>query len=256
MIAMASTPSRQGADAPRAAAVFSPLYRQIKELMLDALARGEWKPGDAIPSEFELAARFQVSQGTMRKAIDELAAENLLVRRQGRGTFVATHTEPRAQFRFLRIVPDAGEPVPAESRYLECARSRPPLDVAQRLGVRPSDPAVHVRRLLSFGGVPTVLDDIWLPAAPFRTLTADRLAEYRGPLYGLFESEFNTRMIRADESIKAIRADTESAMLLAVAVDTPLLLVDRTSFTYGDRPVEVRLGRCVTAAYHYRNTLF
>ncbi|HXM81598.1 MAG TPA: GntR family transcriptional regulator, partial [Burkholderiales bacterium] len=70
---------------------FSPLYRQIKDLLLESLRSGEWRPGEAIPSEIELAARFRVSQGTVRKAVDELAAENLLVRRQGKGTFVATH---------------------------------------------------------------------------------------------------------------------------------------------------------------------
>ena len=75
------------------------------------------------PSEIELATRFQVSQGTVRKAVDELAAENLLVRRQGKGTFVATHHEPRAQFRFLRVVPDAGEPAPPQSGFLDAAAS-------------------------------------------------------------------------------------------------------------------------------------
>ena len=66
---------------------FSPLYRQIKSLLLQRLESGEWRPGEAIPSESELATRFNVSQGTVRKAIDEMAAENLLIRRQGQGHF-------------------------------------------------------------------------------------------------------------------------------------------------------------------------
>ena len=88
---------------------FSPLYQQIKVLMLQSLQSGEWKPSAAIPSEIDLAARFKVSQGTVRKAIDELAAENLLVRRQGKGTFVATHAEHHVQYRFLRLFPDSGD---------------------------------------------------------------------------------------------------------------------------------------------------
>ena len=72
---------------------FSPLYQQIKDLILQSLQTGEWKPGEAIPSEMDLAARYRVSQGTVRKAIDELSADNLLIRRQGKGTFVATHAE-------------------------------------------------------------------------------------------------------------------------------------------------------------------
>src|SRR5206468_5094674 len=87
---------------------FSPLYQQIKALITQSLQSGEWKPGELIPSEVELAARYKVSQGTVRKAIDEMSAENLVVRRQGKGTFVATHHEARAQFRFLRLVPDSG----------------------------------------------------------------------------------------------------------------------------------------------------
>src|SRR4051812_33163655 len=96
------------AEAPQQPS-FSPLYQQIKALLLQSLEAAEWKPGEAIPSEMDLAARFRVSQGTVRKAIDELASENLLVRRQGKGTFVSTHAEQHVQYRFLKLVPDSGE---------------------------------------------------------------------------------------------------------------------------------------------------
>lgn len=245
----------RGAVPAPAGAVFAPLYKQIRQLLVARLDAGEWKPGAMIPSESELAVRFQVSQGTVRKAIDELAAENLLVRRQGKGTFVASHHEARAQFRFLRLTPDHGNPEPALSRFLECRRIRPPADVAAWLEMASADHAVYIRRLLSMGGRPVVLDDIWLPAALFAGLTAERLAAYRGPLYGLFESEFGTRMIRADERLRAVAAAQPAAALLEVAPATPLLLVERVSFTYGERPVEVRRGLCLTASHHYHNTL-
>src|SRR6476620_364332 len=118
---------------------FSPLYQQIKGLILQSLEAGEWKPGEAIPSEMELAARFRVSQGTVRKAIDELAAGNLVVRRQGKGTFVATHAEQQVQYRFLKLVPDSGDQTsegPAERRILECRRVRASADVARLLAIR------------------------------------------------------------------------------------------------------------------------
>ena len=250
-----SIPLSKEADTVSQAAVYAPLYRQFKDLIVQGLQRGEWKPGEMIPSEMDLAARFQVSQGTVRKAVDELSTENLLVRRQGKGTFVATHHEPRAQFRFLRVVPDDHEPTPATSRYLECRRTRATGDIARHLAVRPSDPVVYLRRLLSFEGAPVVLDEIWLPGNLFKKLTAERLAEYTGPLYGLFETEFGTRMIRADERIRAVAATTDAAKLLKVAPGSPLLLVERVSYTYGERPVEVRRGLSVTDRYHYRNTL-
>jgi GntR family transcriptional regulator len=245
------------ADAGRTGrpAVFSPLYQQIKDLLVQGLERGEWKPGELIPSEIELAARFQVSQGTVRKAVDELAAEHLVVRRQGKGTFVATHHEARAQYRFLRVVPDEGEPLPAVSRFLECRRTRATADIARLLDLRTGDPLVYLRRLLTFDGTPIVLDDIWLPGATFKGLTAERLAEYKGPLYGLFETEFGTRMIRAEERIRAVAAEADVARLLQIAPGAPLLLVERVSYTYGERPVEVRRGLSVTTRHHYRNTL-
>src|SRR3954464_8980664 len=88
---------------------FRPLYEQIKILLTQSLVAGEWKPGEAIPSEMELASRFNVSQGTVRKAIDELASEHILMRRQGKGTFVASHNEPSYRYRFLRVTTDAGD---------------------------------------------------------------------------------------------------------------------------------------------------
>ena len=118
--------SRETPDAPAAGAraAFRPLYEQIRILLTQSLVAGEWKPGDAIPSETELAARYQVSQGTVRKAIDELSAEHILVRRQGKGTFVASHKEPAHQLRFLRVMPDSGDKVNPESVLVELRRGR------------------------------------------------------------------------------------------------------------------------------------
>jgi GntR family transcriptional regulator len=234
---------------------FSPLYRQIKTLMTRSLQLGEWRPGDAIPSEIELAARFKVSQGTVRKAIDELATDNLLVRRQGKGTFVATHAEEKIQFRFLRLTPDDGEAGNLTRRFIDCRRLRPPADVARALQLRASDSAVQVRRVLSFKDQPVVLDDIWLPGALFKGLTAERLSDYRGPMYGLFESEFGVRMIRAEEKIRAVAADAAAAEPLALAPGAPLLSVERLALTYGDKPVELRRGLYNTASHFYRNEL-
>lgn len=252
---MSFVPSASGPGRPKQGAVYSPLYKQIKRLLVDSLRRVEWKPGTVIPSEQELASRFQVSQGTVRKAIDELAAENLLVRRQGKGTFVATHHEPRSQHRFLRLVADDGTTPAAHSQFIECRRVRATAEVAERLGLKAGASVVFVRRLLRFGTAPVVLDDIWLPGRMFRGLSFERLAAYTGPLYGLFETEFGVPMIRADERLRAVLADARSAELLRVDAGSPLLLVERTSFTYGDRPVELRRGQCVTRAHYYHNML-
>ena len=254
---MADYPLTDRTDSERAAssAAFSPLYQQIKGLLLQSLDRGEWKPGEAIPSEFELAARFHVSQGTVRKAIDELAAENLLLRRQGKGTFVATHHEAKVRFRFLRLTPDDGKNAASTSEILDCRRLKAAADIARLLELRTGDSVVNLRRLLSFDGTPTILDDIWLPGATFKGLTLDSLARNRGPLYAFFESEFGVSMVRAEEKIRAVAATDEQAERLRVVPGGPLLQVERVSFTYGDRPMELRRGLYVTERFHYRNNL-
>lgn len=238
-----------------ASPTFSPLYQQIKALITQSLQSGEWKPGELIPSEVELAGRFKVSQGTVRKAIDELAAENLVMRRQGKGTFVSTHHEARAHFRFLRLVPDEGVPHYPESKFLEVRRVRAPADVARLMELKSGDAVIFIKRVQYFDGVPTIVEELWLPGLIFKGLTAERLVEYKGPMYGLFETEFGTRMIRASEQIRAVCADADAAQLLNIEAGTPLLSSERVSFTYGDKPVELRRGLYLTSHHHYQNEL-
>lgn len=247
-------------DASRPAArvsspTFSPLYRQIKDFLTRSLEEGEWGPGDAIPSEGELAVRFSVSQGTVRKAIDELAAENLLVRRQGKGTFVATHNDPRSFYRFLRLVPDDGKATHAVSDPFFCQPVLATPDVAEVLGIKSGDEVIHVKRLLRFNGEPVVFDQIYLLADSFAGLTLDGLRSGERSLYSLFESDFGVRMINAEEHLRAVGADAQSASLLGVKTGDPLLLVERTAYTYGNKPVEWRRGLYCTQHHYYRNDL-
>ena len=234
---------------------FSPLYRQIKNLILQGLASGEWRPGEAIPSEAELAIRFNVSQGTVRKAIDEMAAENLVVRKQGKGTYVASHNDPRAFFRFLRVVPNEGGVSVPLSVPLECWRAKAGLEAARILDIAPGAPITIVRRVLKFNGKPVVLDEIYLPGEIFQGLSLEVLQEYQGSLYSLFETRFGVRMIRAEERIRAIAAGRATAEQLAVAEGSPLLSVERVTYTYGDKPVEWRRGLYATAEHYYLNEL-
>jgi GntR family transcriptional regulator len=237
---------------------FQPLYGQIKTLILQRMQAGEWRPGDMIPSEIELAARFGVSQGTVRKAVDELAAENHVVRRQGKGTYVATHTEQAAQYRFLRLLPDEGDRAPAgptQRRVLSCERVRASADVARALALRAGESVVHARRLLLLGGQATIIEDAWLAGPAFKTLTAAQLETYPGSSYALYEAEFGVRMLRARERIKAVAADPASAHLLEVAVGTPLLWIERIAHTFNDTPMELRRALYRTDSHHYKNEL-
>ena len=234
---------------------FSPLYRQIKSLILQSLESGEWRPGQVIPSEQELAARFSVSQGTVRKAIDEMAADNLLIRKQGKGTFVTSHNDPRALFRFLRLVPMDGDLGHPQSVPMDCWRAKAGQEASRMLGIELGDPIIIVRRLLRFASKPVVIDEIYLPGEIFQGLTLEVLQGWNGSLYSLFETRFGLRMIRAQERIRAVAADRSTSEALKVAEGTPLLSVERVTYTYGDKPVEWRRGLYSTAEHFYLNEL-
>lgn len=237
------------------AASFSPLYLQIKAMILNSLQTSEWLPGSSIPSEMELAARYLVSQGTVRKAIDELAAENLLVRRQGRGTFVATHQEDDWQYRFLRLEPDSGEKFYLVNRFVACEQLKSTPPIAKLLKLKADEPVIRIDRIQSFNGEPIVFEEIWLSADRFKDLSLDKLTEWSGPMYAFYESQYSTHMVRAEEQIKAINADQKLADYLEISVGNALLLVDRVAYTYGNKPVEIRRARYNTSHQHYVNKL-
>src|SRR5690349_16296254 len=122
---------------PQTLPLYRPLYLQIKDLLVKSLATLEWGPGETIPSELELAARFGVSQGTVRKAIDALASDNLVVRRQGKGTFVATHTEEKSSmFRFLRIRRNDGREEYPASRLVDVRRREASAEAGRALELK------------------------------------------------------------------------------------------------------------------------
>jgi GntR family transcriptional regulator len=251
----ARPPRSSAARGPRSPA-FRPLYLQIRDLLVHRLDAGQWRPGEAIPSELDLAARYGVSHGTVRKAIDALAADNLVVRRQGKGTYVATHTEERSSmFRFLRIRRNDGLDEYPASRLIDVRRGRASAEVARALELEPGGAVFVLRRLLEYGGEPAVLDEIVLPAMLFKGMTRARVEGYRGSMYSLFETQFGVRILKAQEKLRAVAADAASAALLHVEPGQPLLAVERVTRTYGDRPVEWRRGLCVTRRHHYLNEL-
>jgi GntR family transcriptional regulator len=203
----------------------------------------------------ELAARYAVSQGTVRKAIDELAAQNLLIRRQGKGTFVATHQEEDFQYRFLRLEPDSGEKLHLKNQFLVCENIQSDPYIAQLLKLKPSDSMIRIDRIQSSAGRPIVFEEIWLPEARFKGLNLDMLNAWPGPMYAFYESEYATHMVRAEEKIKAVLAGSDLAQHLQVVEGAALLSVERVAFTYGNKPVEVRRARYDTNGQHYDNKL-
>ncbi|MBL6686225.1 MAG: GntR family transcriptional regulator [Methylophilaceae bacterium] len=232
-----------------------PLYAQVKKRITESLVRGEWTPGQVIPSEIELAHIYDVSQGTVRKAIDELTAESILIRRQGKGTFVATHNEENVQLRFLRLTSSMGIKEKLDNQLVSFSKEKASNQLAKTLNINSAATVISLKRVLTFNDKPLILDVIKIPAASFRGLTVERVVEKKGSMYRMYETDFGIRMLHADEKIKAVSANYEAASLLGVKEQSPLLSVERVSFTYDDQPIEWRLGLCITDNHYYRAEL-
>jgi GntR family transcriptional regulator len=249
---MADPPPDCAPDAARPGGPLTgPLYRDVKRQLMAALTRGEWKAGAAIPSERQLAARYGISIGTVRKAIDELVAENILVRQQGRGTYIASHNRDRLLFYFFHLVPEQGPKEYPQVRLLSFARAKADRAAALRLALEPGDPVLHIRNALSLGGATVMLDHITLPAARFPGLTEQRFRDRPSTIYNLYQETFGVSVVRTSERLRAVTADPDTAHLLAVPPLSPLLQIRRLALSYNDSPVELRLSLANTQRYEY-----
>jgi GntR family transcriptional regulator len=228
-----------------------PLYKEVKLRLTQGLMSSEWQPGQAIPSETRLAERFGVSLGTVRKAIDELVAEKILLRRQGRGTFVAAHTPDRTLFYFFHVVGRGGHKETPTTELLQFTRGRADADEAAQLALGRGDRVLRIRNLLRLGGDPVVIDDIVIGAHLVPGLDERGFAQREETVYGLYQSRYGINVVRASERLSATLADADAARLLEVPPHTPLLQIARIAFTYHDRPVELRRSLVDTTAHEY-----
>lgn len=233
-----------------------PLYKEVRLRITRSLSAGEWKPGEAIPSETQLADRFAVSVGTLRKAIDELVAEKILVRQQGRGTFVASHTEDRNLYYFFHIVGRDGVKQNPVTETLSFERGKADTSEAGKLAIPVSAAVFRIRNLLELSGRPVLFDEIVVPVRRFPDLTERVFAERAGTIYGLYQERYGTSVIRIAERISAAVADAETARLLRVARGAALLRIARVAYTYDDVPVELRVSLVDTTEHEYFSDLF
>ncbi|MGL5116908.1 MAG: GntR family transcriptional regulator [Beijerinckiaceae bacterium] len=231
---------------------FRPLYRQVRERLSRRIAEGEWRAGDMVPSEQQIAAEMGVSQGTVRKALDEMTADNLLVRRQGRGTFVATHDEDRILFQFFKLQPDDGTRSFPESEVVSAVRVTSNPQETAKLSLAPGDPVIRIRRVRSLLGRRCIVEDIALPAALFDGFDQGAVPNN---LYDTYARRFGVTVAGGSESLKAVAADAEAAGALGLAVGAALLLIDRVAHSISGQPVEWRVSLCHTADIRYLTEL-
>lgn len=232
---------------------YKPLYAQVRDRLVRRLIDGVWQPGQMIASEMELAREIGVSQGTVRKALDSMTAENLLIRRQGRGTYVAEPEESRILFRYFRLVPDSGERTFPTSEVLRWCRDQATRQECEALAIGPKSSVWRIERKRLIGDKPLLVETISIPVSRFPGF--DKIDRVPNNVYRLYSERWGLTIARAVEQLKAISAGTEDAAILGCQPGIPLLQIFRIAHDLEDKPVELRVSRCLTQNAHYLSDL-
>lgn len=229
-----------------------PLYQRLRDEMLGKIAAGEWLPGEAIPTETELTRQYGVAIGTVRKAVETLVAEGLLLRAQGRGTFVRRPNFDGSLFRFFRQVNASGQSQVPQSRILDCRQA--PADAAARQALKLADDelCIHLQRLRLVDNRPLFHERIWLPLSRFADLLDVAPNDFPQLLYPFYEQQCGQRIASAQETLSVSAADTETAATLDVALASPIVVIERTALGYDRTPLEYRLSRAAAENFRYQ----
>lgn len=227
------------------------LYKEVKSLLLAGLSRGEWMPGEVIPSEKPLSVHFGVSIGTLRKAIDELVAENILIRHQGRGTFVASHSRNQHFFNFFNVVRHDGKKSYPKVELVSFSKCKADPLTCKKLEISTKAKIFQFTNVLSLNDEACIVDVIALPELHFAGLTEQLLRNRNTTLYTFYQEAFGINVIRTEEHIRATVASAELGKWLGVEIGMPLLQIRRTVFSYNNQPIEWRLSYVNTEHYEY-----
>lgn len=240
---------------------FSPqkqtLFLQVSNALSQLISEEKWTPGEMLPSETELAKEFSVSQGTMRRALNLLVEKGILIRRQGRGTFVSDfkRNEKLFQRRYVKFAPDdplTDEALPTTSKLLFFVKVSPPLEIQSKLCLEPQDMVIHAgRALLASSGLVT-FDEIWASETVFSKLTEENLMKHEEKLlYSFYQSELGVSIGRVEETIKAALLPSNLCFMFKLPDPTPVIEINRLAYSVNDKPIEYRHQLCVTRKYHY-----
>ena len=228
-----------------------PLYHRLRDHLATQISAQNWRPGDLIPSETDLAATHGLSVGTVRKAIDCLVSEGLLERQQGRGTYVRRARFNSSLFRFFRFQSQTGERKVPQARILRRQVLPAPAAAASALRLREGDPVISISRLRLIDGVPLLAEEIWLEKTRFTAILDMDTATFGDLLYPLYEERCGQIVASADEVLTVESASRMQAHLLDRAPGAPLIVIERTAFDPERRPIEWRRSRGPADRFRY-----
>jgi GntR family transcriptional regulator len=227
-----------------------PLYVQVCDLLARQIADGAWKPNAALPNEMDLAREMGVSAGTVRKALEKLETDRVVVRRQGRGTFVVDQAAPETASRFDRLRRSDGQPLAWTARLLQRSSGEPTLAEQRMLQIGPMDRVVRKQRLLSVSGLPFAVEGACLAVARLPGLEADEDKVGDWTVAALAQRH-GVHLPHAYEEVRLVAAEGETATLLAVDAGAKLMLLDRVILSIEQAPIEWRSAACHMRGEYY-----
>jgi len=220
-----------------------PLYVQIKEIIAEDIRTGTLQPGQPIPPESVLSDRYSVSRATVRQAVTDLVHQGLLVRQQGRGTFVnrpKIETKLHNLYSFSQDMIERG--ANPESTVIEFEIVLPKPAVKEKLNLSEGELVVKLVRLRSVDGELIMLETTYLPHSRFGRLTSEEVQGHKS-LYSLLEEKYDTKMDHVVDYFEPILVDDFSSKMLEVPVGAPALYIERIG--YVDQDVRVELSQSV-----------
>ena len=229
-----------------------PRYHQLRDELAALIATRHWRPGDAIPTEQELARSYSVAVGTVRKAVDLLVAEGMLERFQGRGTFVRRASFDGSLFRFFRFQSLTGERRIPQSRILKRDVIEAPSAVSAILQIAPNASVIRMSRLRLIEDNPVLAEEIWLPADRFAALAQLEIEDIGDLLYPGYEAQCNEVVASATETLTVETVSPMHARMLRIAPATPVVIIERLAFGYDRRPLEWRRSRGPASEFIYQ----
>ena len=232
-----------------------PLYKQVRREVVKSLTRGEWKPGERLPSESALAHRYQVGISTVRAAIGEFVATRVLTRKQGKGTFVSLHNQQRYNYQFFHVIRDDGVQELPVSELISLRKDIADDETADLLHLPRRAGSLRVfklRQVLRVRQTPIVASDIVIPAALFKGMNEKVLRTGGKALYAVYQERFGINVIRTLTELRGVAASAGACGIFGLPKDAPLLEVRRIAFTFDDLPVEVRVSQIDTRNFHFR----
>jgi GntR family transcriptional regulator len=227
-----------------------PLYKRVEQHILANIDGGKLVPGDLIPSEPQLAKQLDVSQGTVKKAIDNLVNDKRLYRHQGKGTYVSSVDFNNSLFRFFSYGDAAGKDVRIHKKTLERSLKPAPKNIAKALGYSPDNDLLYIQRHGFIKDQPILIEHCWwcpeiLPGLEKGDVHIPDL------MYAMVVDNYGVPVISAEETLTADIADKCTAEILGIAEKAPIVVLIRHTFSRNNKMIEYRktVGRADKFSY-------